>query len=77
VASAVRAVFAESVRRERTARGWTQAELARKTGISKITVAAIEKQRTGTGLEVAALIAGVFGVSIGSLVDDGQEESRG
>lgn len=77
MASQIRAVLADSVRRERKARGWTQAELAVKAGIAKATVMAVETQRTGTTVEVAAMIAEAFGMTAGTLVDGRQEGGRG
>jgi transcriptional regulator with XRE-family HTH domain len=72
----VRAVFAASVRRERKARGWSMEELGRRAGINKATVSCIEAAKTGATLDVAALLAGAFGVSIGALAD-GPGDDRG
>jgi len=71
----VRAVFAASVRRERRARHWTQRELARKAGISPATVLNIELGHSSPTLDVMALIAGAFGMSVGALADG--EAARG
>ena len=67
----VRAVFAASVRRARQARGWSREELGRRSGVSKNTLLNVELQRSGTTLDVAALLAGALGVTIGELAGDG------
>lgn len=72
----VRAVFAASVRRERKARGWSMEELAGRAGINRGTISSIEGLKAGVTLDVAALLAGAFGVSIGALAD-GPGDDRG
>jgi transcriptional regulator with XRE-family HTH domain len=67
----VRAVFAASVRRARQARGWSREELGRRSGVSKNTLLNVELQRSGTTLDVAALLAGALGMGIGELAGDG------
>ena len=66
----VREVFAASVRRERLARGWAGAELARRSGVTQSTISHIEAGNCGTTLHVAAQLAGAFGVTIGALADE-------
>jgi transcriptional regulator with XRE-family HTH domain len=72
----VREVFAASVRREREARGWTGGELAQRSGVTQPTISSIEHSRFGTTLDVAAKLARAFGVTIGALVDAGEQIAR-
>ena len=65
----VRQIFAESVRRERLARNWSMEELGRRAGINRATVSTIEAMKGGATLDVAALLAGAFGMTIGALAD--------
>ena len=76
VANAIRAVFAESVIRERRARHWSQVELALKAGISRSTVFNLEHQHQGVSLEVAAVIADAFGIPLAGLLGSGPEADR-
>ncbi len=48
----------------RAERGWSQAELAVRLGVSRQTVNAIEKERYDPSLPLAFKIAGLFGVPI-------------
>ena len=48
----------------RAERGWSQAELAARLGVSRQTVNAIEKERYDPSLPLAFKIAEVFGTSI-------------
>ena len=48
----------------RAERGWSQAELAARLGVSRQTVNAIEKERYDPSLPLAFKIAEVFGSSI-------------
>ena len=48
----------------RAERGWSQAELASRLGVSRQTVNAIEKERYDPSLPLAFKIAEVFGTSI-------------
>ena len=53
-----------SVRRLRVESGWSQAELAERLGVTRLTVISIEKERYDPSLPVAFRIADVFGCSI-------------
>lgn len=53
-----------TVRELRTERGWTQAELAQKLGVSRNSVNAIETGRYEPSLTLAMRIARVFGMSV-------------
>lgn len=70
-------IRAESVRRERQQRGWTQQHLADAAGCSLRTVQRIEKHGVASNESVSALCA-VFGLERGDLlVDDPSTERDG
>jgi putative transcriptional regulator len=52
------------VRELRSERGWTQAELAERLGVSRQTVNSIESERYEPSLSLAFKIAAVFGLRI-------------
>ncbi len=52
------------VRRRRVECGWSQADLAERLGVTRLTVISIEKERYDPSLPVAFRIATVFGCSI-------------
>lgn len=52
------------IRELRSGRGWSQAELAERLGVSRQTVNAIETGRYDPSLPLAFSIAGVFELSI-------------
>ncbi|WP_088974670.1 helix-turn-helix transcriptional regulator [Micromonospora coxensis] len=65
-----------SIRALRAAHGdLTQAELARRIGVTRQTVIAIEQGRYSPSLEMAFQIAGVFGVPLTDVFHYPQEES--
>ena len=53
-----------TVRELRTERGWTQADLAQRLGVSRNSVNAIETGRYEPSLTLAMRIARVFGMSV-------------
>jgi putative transcriptional regulator len=53
----------------RTERGWSQAELAERLGVSRQTVISIEKGRFDPSLPLAFRLAREFGVAIEDLFD--------
>ncbi|MBK0059880.1 helix-turn-helix transcriptional regulator [Pseudomonas sp. S44] len=57
------------IRELRSARGWSQAELAERLGVSRQTVNAIETGRYDPSLPLAFSIAGVFELSIEEIFD--------
>jgi molybdate-binding protein/transcriptional regulator with XRE-family HTH domain len=59
------------VRQRRVARGWSQADLARRAGISRAAVSAIEIARLVPSVSAALAIARVFGCSVESLFGSG------
>lgn len=64
----------------RTARGWTQEELARAVGVSRQSVNSIERNRYVPSLELALLFARVFACATDEIFQieepDSMEESR-
>lgn len=67
--------FADNLRRARLAAGMTQHQLAEALGISRSTIANIERDRRDTSLRTACALADVLGVSLSSLVGDSQDDS--
>ena len=59
-----------SVRGLRTERGWTQAELAEKLGVSRNSVNAIETGRYEPSLGLALKIARLFGERVEDIFSD-------
>jgi len=57
------------IRELRSGRGWSQAELAERLGVSRQTVNAIETGRYDPSLPLAFSIAGVFELSIEEIFD--------
>lgn len=53
-----------TIRNHREGQGLTQAELARRLGVTRQTVIAIEQGRYSPSLELAFQIAGEFGVGL-------------
>jgi putative transcriptional regulator len=58
----------------RAERGWSQAELAARLGVSRQTVNAIEKQRDDPSLPLAFKLAEVFGTSIEQIFEPDRGE---
>jgi molybdate-binding protein/transcriptional regulator with XRE-family HTH domain len=61
----------EKVRSERARRGWSQAELARRAGISRAAVSAIEIDRLTPSVTAALALAACFGCSVEELFGSG------
>jgi transcriptional regulator with XRE-family HTH domain len=68
----VRDTFGERVRALRRERGWSQEELARRTGRHWTYIGGVERGERNPTLEVVADIAKAFGVSIGDLFPRGR-----
>ncbi|MBK8476342.1 MAG: helix-turn-helix transcriptional regulator [Opitutaceae bacterium] len=60
------------VRELRTAKGWSQGELAERLGVSRQTVNAIETERYDPSLPLAFVIAALFGQRIEDLFEPGE-----
>lgn len=73
----IRAVFAANLRRERKARGWTQEELGRKSGVTGRTVLRAEKGSDGVTLGTAAMLAGGLGMKLADLITGDGETGHG
>ncbi len=65
----LRAHVKNSVRRRRVENGWSQAELAERLDVTRLTVISIEKERFDPSLPVAFRIAEVFGCAIEDVFD--------
>ena len=65
------------VRALRAERFWSQGELARRLGVSRQTVNAIEAGRTEPGLGLAFRIARLFGRSIDGVFDPDDDYAQG
>jgi transcriptional regulator with XRE-family HTH domain len=70
---------AKTLKRYRAARGWTQAELARRARVARVTVARLEGTRRWTPeLMTAQRIAKALAVPLGALLDGpGKVEAEG
>lgn len=60
------------VRRRRLERGWSQADLAERIGVTRLTVISIEKERYDPSLPVAFELAAAFECSIESIFEPGR-----
>jgi len=61
----------------RAERGWSQAELAERLGVSRQTVVAIETGRYDPSLPLAFRIARLFEARIEAIFDDGWRDGAG
>ncbi len=66
--SATPANLAQNLRRLREVRGWTQQQLAQKSGVPRPTVAHLESGDGNPTLSIAVRIAGALGVALETLV---------
>lgn len=64
------------VRSYREARGWSQGELARRLGVSRQTVNAVETDKYDPSLPLALRMAKLFAVSVPDLFIDEWEPSE-
>lgn len=69
-----RAGVKNRIRELRTAKGWSQGELAERLGVSRQTVNAIETERYDPSLPLAFVIAELFGKRIEDLFEPGKTE---
>ncbi len=69
--------FGQYLQDLRKARGWSQAELADRLGVSRQTVVALEQNHHGPSLEVAIRIANLFNLTMDSLVSAMKEPLHG
>jgi transcriptional regulator with XRE-family HTH domain len=54
----------------RESKDWSQAELARRAGLTDKTLGAVEKGLTNSGIDVYAAIAKALGVEIGEIFSE-------
>jgi putative transcriptional regulator len=64
------------VRHHREAQGWSQGELARRLGVSRQTVNAVETDKYDPSLPLALRIAKLFAVPVNELFLDSWEPSE-
>src|SRR5690554_2452360 len=60
------------VREERARRGWSQRELAERTGLSRSAVSAVETGQVEPSTAAALALAGAFGVAVEDLFGVGE-----
>ena len=61
------------VKQHREGRGWSQGELARRLGVSRQTINAVETDKYDPSLPLAFRLARLFGMPIEEIFDDGHE----
>ena len=66
----VRELFARRVRELRTARGWSQDELAAKSGLHRSYVGIIERGEKSATLDTVERIAKAFNVEVSDFFED-------
>ena len=64
------------VKENREARGWSQGELARRLGVSRQTINAVETDKYDPSLPLALRMARLFGVAVPDLFLDEWEPSE-
>lgn len=69
--------FATSIQKGMEARGWSQHELARQSGVSQATISLIIHGKTSPGLENALALAKALKISLDELIEDDREEDDG
>jgi transcriptional regulator with XRE-family HTH domain len=67
--------IANRIRAERTGRGWSLADLSKRSGVSKAMLSAIERKGTSPTAALLVRIASAFGMTLSSLI--AQAELRG
>ena len=71
---ATRKVFANNVRRERAARGWSQEALADAAGLHRTYIGSVERCERNISIDNIARVAAAFGVSPDALLRDNDIE---
>ena len=66
----VRELFARRVRKLRTARGWSQDELAAKSGLHRSYVGIVERGEKSATLDTVERIAKAFNVEVSEFFED-------
>jgi transcriptional regulator with XRE-family HTH domain len=66
----------EGVRNARQARGWTQAELAERAGLSANYVARLERGELGASLFVAHRLCDALGIDVSDLLQRAETPAR-
>jgi transcriptional regulator with XRE-family HTH domain len=68
--------LARRVREERSARGWSLDDLARRAGVSRAMISKIERQEASPTAAVLGRLSGAFGLSISSLLAESGGDAR-
>lgn len=67
-------MFANNVRRERAARGWSQEALADAAGLHRTYIGSVERCERNISIDNIARVAAAFGVSPDALLRDNEIE---
>lgn len=67
--------FGATLTRLRKEKNWSQAEIAGKTGVSRVIIGRYERNEALPSIEVAKNIADAFGISMDQLIGEGQNVS--
>jgi transcriptional regulator with XRE-family HTH domain len=69
-------IVAERVRAEREARGWTIAELAQRSGVSKAMISKLERVEASPTAMLLGRLAGAFGLTLSTLLARAETAGR-
>ncbi len=69
--------IARRVRLERDARGWSQADLAERAGVSKATISKIEREEASPTAVILVRLAGAFDLTLAGLLVRAEAEAEG
>ncbi len=67
--------FADGLIDRRMFYGWTQTDLAKKTGLTSAAISLLEKEKRSPNLETLLKLANAFGISVFNLVFEGNNKS--
>lgn len=70
----------QTILKERNRRGWTQEELAKRCGVSRITIQKLESYEKDVRMSIVEKIAGGFGMTVLgflAIVTSNKNEARG
>src|SRR3569832_65226 len=68
ISNDIKATIGRRIRSERTVRGWSLAELAERSGVSKAMLSAIERGTTSPTAALLVRIAAAFGMTLSTLI---------
>src|ERR1700723_3803664 len=70
------AQIARRLRLERDARGWSQADLAERAGVSKATISKIEREEASPTAVILVRLAGAFDLTLAGLLVRAEREGE-